>query len=350
MKIYSRYIARKLLSSFLYCICSILAVVWLTRSNDLLQIIINNGIGLSSFFTFSLLAFPEILYNAIPIGAFIATISVFMRLRQTSEIFALQNAGLANSDLAKPVLTMVTLLVIAHLFIACSLSPMAKRTMARKINKFNEKVSGFMIEDRVFVHPTENLTIFTEKQSKLRVLSNVFVNDKRTANKDSVIFAKRGDFVTIDNQTFLHLFDGTRQTLSSDGFVSMDFSFLAINIDLQKKGKKSYEILPSEMGMWDLLTNRGNISASFVEIYNRISLPLVNYIVSLISLIMVMSYYKTSKSAFYTIINYVINFAIVICFIILNRLSTANYYYCFFSMFLLAALSIKIKRIFALKY
>ena len=347
MKIYSLYIAKKLLSSFIYCICSILAIVWLTRSNDLLQVLINNGIGLSSFFTFSLLAFPEILYNAVPIGAFIATISVFMRLRQTSEVFALRNAGLSDFDLAKPVMIMITVLVVAHLIIACVLSPMAKRTMSRKINKFNEKVSGFMIEDRVFVHPTENLTIFTEKKSKLRVLSNIFVNDKRVANKDSVIFAKRGDFVVVDNQTYLHLFEGTRQTLTPDNFTSMDFNFLAINIDLQKMSKKTYKILPSEMGMWDLLTNQEDHRSSYIEIYNRLSLPLVSYIVSLTALIMVLKYYKTSHSTAYTIMNYVLNFAIVICFIILNRLSVNDYRYCFLSMFLLLTMALKIKQNFS---
>ena len=334
----------KFFSSFLYCICSILAIVWLTRSNELLQLIVNNGVGLSNFFTFSFLAFPEILYNAIPIGVFIATILIFMRLRQTSEIFALRNAGLSDSDLAKPIIIAVTSLVILHLIIACSLSPMAKRTMNRKIQKFNEKVGSLMLEDRVFTHPTENLTIYCEKNSKLKKLSNIFVSDQRAPGKDTAIYAKTGNFVDVDNQTYLHLFDGTRQVLTSDGYTSMDFNFLAINIHIQKKSTKTHNILPSERAFIDLITSKENRQANMVELYNRISLPLVSYIVALVSLMMILKYYKTSRSSLYTTINFVINFSIVVCFIILNRLSTNNYIYCFVSIILMIAIALLIKK------
>jgi LPS export ABC transporter permease LptF len=340
MQIYQKYIIKKLFVSFLYCISSILAVVWLTRSNDLLQLIVNNGIGLSSFFTFSFLAFPEILYNAIPIGVFVSVIAVFMKLRQTSEIFALRNVGLADIDLAKPVLITVTIITILHLLISCSLAPMAKRTMTRKINKFNEKVGSLMIEDSVFVHPTGKLTIYTEKKPKLKTLTNIFVSDKRTDGKDHVIYAKRGSFVEIDNQTYLHLFEGTRQTLSGEGYISMDFSFLALNVNIQKSNSTPYKILPNEKSLIDLVMHSTNKVEDLVELYNRIILPLVSYIVALVSLYFVLKYYKTPRSSMYTTFNFVINFSIVVCFIILTRLAVNNYNYCFISICLLLILSV----------
>lgn len=344
MQIYKRYITKKLFTGFLYCISSILAIVWLTRSNDLLQLIINSGVGLSSFFTFSVLAFPEILYNAIPIGVFVSTILVFMKLRQSREIFALRNAGLSDFDLAKPVLFTATIIVGLHLLIACTFSPMAKRIMNRKIQKFNEKVGSFIIEDRAFMHPTENLTIYCEKKPKLKTLVNIFVNDKRSPDKDVTIYAKTGSFVDIDNQTYLHLFEGNRQVLTSEGYISMDFNFLAVNIDLQKKPNKLRKILPSERGFVDLLTNKEERTVNLVELYNRISLPLVSYLVAIISLIMVLKFYKTSRSSLYTTANFIINFTIVVCFIILNRLSANNFYYCIISFALLLSIALVVMK------
>jgi len=344
MRIYSKYISQKVASSFIYCICAILSVVWLTRSNDILQLIINNGIGLSNFFTFSLLAFPEILFNAIPIATFIAIISIFIKLRQSSEIFALRNGGLSDYDLAKPIITIVTAIAILHLLIATYFLPLSKKIITRKINKFNEKVGSFIIEDRVFIHPTANITIYTEKKIKLGMLSNIFMSDKRIADKDVVMFAKKGNFVIIDDHTYLHLFDGKRQILTPEGYTSMDFDFFSVNVELPKKAKLVREKAMDEMNLWELISTYKKGDNNLVEVYNRFSMPIINYIVALLALALILKHYKGPHSSLWTVTSYVANLAIVVCFIVLTRLAINNYKYCFLSLLLITVLSAALYR------
>ena len=347
MRLFEKYIATKIFINFVYLLVAILFVIWLTRSNEILQLIINNGIGLSNFFIFSLLAFPEILFYIIPVALFMSTITIFIKLRQTSEIFALKNAGLANVDLARPVFIVAILATILHLTISLYLGPASKRTISRKIDHFNEKIGSFLIEERVFIHPTKNITIYADKRNKHGVLFNIFVNDQRDQNKNIVMFAERGQFVIKNDKSYLDLHNGKRQMLTESGLGVINFDYFSVNIDIKNSNPKPRQKTINEMGVFQLISTHEKGDSNLIEIYNRLSMPMLNIILASISVLMILEYYRSAKSYLWVITTYTINFIIFILFTFLTRLSLDNHIFAYASCIALLLLITTIIKNFA---
>jgi LPS export ABC transporter permease LptF len=340
MKLYEKYIASKIAHNFTYILMTILLVVWLTRSNDILQLIINNGIGIGNFFSFSFLVFPEILIYIIPVGFFVSTITVYMKLRQTSEIFALKNAGLDNIDLARPVFISAIFVTILHLFVSIYLAPHAKRTISRKISNFNQHIGSFLIEDRTFIHPTKDITIYADKRNKVGMLTNIFVSDKRDPSKNTVMFAEKGNFVVIEDKTYLNLFNGRRQLLTPTSHTVIEFDFFSVSIDINKTTPKPRKKFANEMGIIELITSHKEGDSNIVELYNRLSIPLLNIILATLSLGMVLKFYRSGYSTTRHIATYLISFSIMIIFVFLARMSIDKHQYAYISCAILILLSI----------
>ena len=315
-------------------------VIWLTRSNDILQLIINNGIALSNFFTFSILTFPEILYHIIPIALFISVITIFMRLRQSSEIFALKNAGISDFDLAKPVFFIAICITILHLSISFYFAPAAKRVIAEKIHSFSEKIGSFLIEERFFIHPTKDITLYADKKNKHGMLLDIFLSDTRDKEKNIVMFAQKGQFVIRDNRSYLDLYNGRRQILTKTGHVVMNFEYFSVNIDIKKAAKVIPKRSVSAMGLLELIKTHQKGDANLIEIYNRFLMPILNILLAYISVFMILKFYKISRTSKYVFVTYIINFALIITFTFLSRMSLDNHIFAYISFALISSISI----------
>ena len=99
---YQRYLLRQLLGPFVLVATGLTAVVWLSQSLRIIDLIVNKGLSLSAFMLMSMLVLPTFLGAVLPIAFFCSLLFVYNRLTIDSELVSLRAAGVGQWSLAKP--------------------------------------------------------------------------------------------------------------------------------------------------------------------------------------------------------------------------------------------------------
>ena len=77
-------------------------IVWLSRSLKYIDLIINKGLSLSSYFWFVSLIAPKILALLLPLISFVAVIYTYQKLKGESELLVIETFGLSKLFLMVP--------------------------------------------------------------------------------------------------------------------------------------------------------------------------------------------------------------------------------------------------------
>ena len=124
---YQRYILRQLLGPFVLVALGLTAVVWLSQSLRIIDLIVNKGLSLSTFMLMSMLVLPTFLGAILPIALFCSLLFVYNRLIIDSELVSLRAAGVGQWSLAKPALMMATIIAVISYAIVMYVMPVSHR-------------------------------------------------------------------------------------------------------------------------------------------------------------------------------------------------------------------------------
>ncbi|MCY4478294.1 MAG: LptF/LptG family permease, partial [Rhodospirillales bacterium] len=90
---YQRYLLRQLIGPFLLVTLGLTAVVWLSQSLRIIDLIVNKGLSFSAFLLMSMLVLPTFLSAILPIALFCSLLFVYNKLTIDSELVSLRAAG-----------------------------------------------------------------------------------------------------------------------------------------------------------------------------------------------------------------------------------------------------------------
>ena len=122
---YQRYLLRQLIGPFLLVTVGLTAVVWLSQSLRIIDLIVNKGLSFSAFLLMSMLVLPTFLSAILPIAFFCALLFVYNKLTIDSELVSLRAAGVSQWSLAKPALVMATIVVVVSYAIIMYVMPVS---------------------------------------------------------------------------------------------------------------------------------------------------------------------------------------------------------------------------------
>ena len=280
---YQRYLLRQLVGPFLLVTLGLTAVVWLSQSLRIIDLIVNKGLSLSAFLLMSMLVLPTFLGAILPIAFFCSLLFVYNRLTIDSELVCLRAAGVSQWSLAKPALAMATIIVVASYAIVMYVMPISHREFKERQFVLRSDHSALLLEEGSFNALTEGVTVYIRGREG-GTLNGILVHDARERERPVTMMAERGLLVqTAEGPRFI-LFNGHRQRIDRDSAELSLLNFERYTMDLSEfahqGGSRWRE--PRERFLGELLDPESEgadrLRSKFLsEAHNRIISPLFAY-------------------------------------------------------------------------
>ena len=213
--IFIKYVFLNILKPFLVISLVLTGIVWLSRSLKYIDLIINKGLSLTSYFWFVSLIAPKILALLLPLISFVAVIYTYQRLKGESELLIIETFGLSKLFLMVPAIIFGSIIALFLLLIEVYLSPNNYKTFKSFQSDLRNNFVMSTLEAGSFHNPIKGLTVYIDKASQDGIVKNILIHDTRNKEIESTILAKQGILTNFENKTKVIVFDGTRYLYNS---------------------------------------------------------------------------------------------------------------------------------------
>lgn len=291
MKLLDRYIIGEIIRPFLGA-CALFAFLLLMfqilRLSDFL--IVHRAplpivLQLAGFLIISISSY------IVPIAFLASTLVAFGRLSSDSELVAMKACGSSMHRITRPALGLAVGASLLTFLMTFELGPYGERTFNGILAKTGNTQVAAVLKEGMFNSGFFDLLLFAEKiDSKLGILSRVFVYDDREKNFPMVIVAKDGKIENLKSrssfggQVLLRLFDGHTYQIDPHNLTSQvgGFDEYELYLKIDEAGDVRHGE-PRVMTFGELRENmqRSNDKKSRryldleTEIWKRVSLSLV---------------------------------------------------------------------------
>ena len=234
-KIYQNY-TLDVIKLFITILLSLTFIAWTVRAVNFLDLIVENGYSLITYFEYSILNIFGIITKFIPLSFLLAITIFIVRQIQDNEFVILWTSGVNKIQVVNLFLFISIVITIFHLFFSIILTPAALNKSrfllsnqnftsilpTFKIQKFTDTFKGLtFIVDNKFENKISNIFLHDVSNN----LKNVLVNNQ--TNNSTTIIAKSG---IVENKQLL-LYNGNIIT-SNDNLENEVLKFEKIKIDL----------------------------------------------------------------------------------------------------------------------
>ena len=221
MKRRFRYIAVRLAGPFAVVTACVTAVAWLTQSLRFIDLIVNHGLPIPTFFALTTLMLPSLLAIVMPAALFIAALHVYARMAADSELAALRATGSSNAALAAPAAALGALAAIAVLAINLWFMPASLRAFKDRQHELRQSLASTMLEEGVFDMANDGLTFYVRDRASDGALLGVLIHDSRDRSAPATtVIAERGAIAGTPGGPRFMLENGSRQQRDETGRVS----------------------------------------------------------------------------------------------------------------------------------
>ncbi|SDZ80328.1 LPS export ABC transporter permease LptF [Rubrimonas cliftonensis] len=207
----SRYVLRELARPFAFFLLVLTAVIWLTQSLGVIEIVVNSGQSAGLFLQFVALLAPAALAIVLPLAAFAATLYAVHRLFGESELVAMIAAGMSPAALARPVALFGALVALAVAFCTIYAAPAATREMRERIANLRGDIANALVFEGQFLHPAPGLTIYVRENSGSGEMTGLFVHDQRDPEAEVTYTARRAVLARAEGGPRIMMQDGAAQ-------------------------------------------------------------------------------------------------------------------------------------------
>jgi lipopolysaccharide export system permease protein len=211
MKIIDRYVSAGVLFTTIFGVVVLSLVLVLGNIfKELLDLLINRDVPLTSVLAFMLYVLPFSLTFTIPWGFLTALLLIFGRLSADNELIALRCSGVSIQRIAAPVFLVACGLSLICLVINVEIAPRAEQQMMQAIFKMatSRPASLFQTDEIITDFPDRRIYIGSKREDG--TLENVtLVEMDERSNPMRIILAKEGE-LTFDEegqQLLLRLFE-----------------------------------------------------------------------------------------------------------------------------------------------
>ena len=236
-KIYQNFI-KEILKTFLLILFGLTIIAWTVRAVNFLDLIVESGYSVSTYFQYSFLNLFGILTKFIPLAFLLSLIMFIIKQIQEKEFLILWTSGVKKMKIVNLFFFISIFILIFYLISSTLIAPFAlneSRTLIRE-NNFNSLLPT--IRAQQFSDSFTGFTFIVEKKSKNKV-ENIFIHDSSntlkslTSNKaksiSTTISAKNG----LVEEKKMVLFDGKIISSSKDNIKNEIVKFSQLNINLE---------------------------------------------------------------------------------------------------------------------
>ena len=236
-KIYQNFI-KEILKTFLVILFGLTLIAWTVRAVNFLDLIVESGYSVSTYFQYSFLNLFAILTKFIPL-AFLLSLMIFIAKQiQEKEFIILWTSGVKKLKIVNLFFFISIFILIFYLIFSTLITPLAlneSRTIIRQ-NNFNSILPT--IRTQQFSDSFKGFTFIVEKKLKNKI-ENVFIHDKSNTLKNLTSGGEGGSSTTISakngfvEEKKMVLFNGEIISSKKDNSKNEIIKFEQLNIDLE---------------------------------------------------------------------------------------------------------------------
>jgi lipopolysaccharide export system permease protein len=257
------------------------AVIWLTQSLRLLDLVINRGQSAPTFVYLTLLIVPSLLVIILPIAYFAGTLFALNKLNSDSELVVMSAAGFSRAQIAVPVLIAAAIIMALTYLCGLYLMPAGQRAMKDKVVDIRADIGAALLNEGEFNTPADGLTVFIRELNSDGTIRGVMVHDNRNKKTPITYLAVRGQLAQTPAGARLIMFDGTVEESAHAGgqLTVLKFQRDVFDLDQFAGPARATERATSERYLPELFQPNPKLpqklrNAYIAEGHNRLSQPL----------------------------------------------------------------------------
>jgi lipopolysaccharide export system permease protein len=310
-RILNLYILREISLPFVMVLFILTFVLLMGRILQLMDLLINKGIGFLDISKFIVLLMPSFLMFTIPMSLLVAILIGLGRLSGDNEITVMKASGISLYQLSQPIAVAAVIAFISTSIITLFLVPQSN--YATKIHLYNvsKQKASIGIREKVFVDYFKGLLIYAEKiPLDGAYMEGVLIADTRLTDEPNTIIAKKAYLISDPKEltVTLRLENGSTHTVDPDlqNYRKMDFAVYDVNLDIGSSlfdEKKLKEKSSGEMTVLELRERLGKIGLEkqllrevAIELNKKLSIPMSCLILGLLGVPLGIRTQRSAKS------------------------------------------------------
>ena len=320
---------------FLLSATSLSLIVWIIQAVNFLDFISEDGHSFDIYFYFTVLNFPKIFKNVLPIIFFISLFYTISKYEENNELKIFWINGINKIKFSNVLIKYTFLFFLFQLFLSSLLSPTLQSQARLQLKESNMDFFPSLMQEKKFIDTVDNLTIFIENKKSPEEFKNIFLKDDLGSNRSQIIFAKSGFLKEIDGIRKLILFDG--KFLNTDEEKTTVFNFLRTEFDLSNYMTQSithpkvqelstYFLFKCNYSFYfdkikerffkyknvNILCNQEFVREINQELFERLIKPIYLFLITIIVCFLLTKYKETHKYKTYKSIIFTLGFIIII--------------------------------------
>ncbi len=291
-----RYILRQLTVALLAVTFGLVALIWLTQSLRLVELVVNRGLSLLVFLNLTSLLVPNFVAVVLPITTFVVVQFVYQRLSGDRELTVMRAAGLSPWGLTRPALMLIAGVVGTCYVLNIWIVPASYTAFREYQFEIRNRVVAFLLQEGVFTPISEDLTVYVRSRDRDGTLRGILVEDGRQKNSRATILAESGQLVSGANGPRVLLQNGNRQEIDKvSGRLNMlTFAENTIELTTAAKNEETRYRDAAEMSLAELTTPESALAPRdtgklLVEANRRLASPWTAASFAMVALVSVLT-------------------------------------------------------------
>ena len=258
-KIYQNFI-KEILKTFVVILFGLSAIAWTVRAVNFLDLIVESGYSIATYFQYSALNLLGILTKFIPLSFLLSLIFFIIKKIQEKEFTILWTSGIKKLTLVNLFFVVSLFILFLYLIFSTFITPIALQKSRSLLNE--ENFNSFLPTIRIqqFSDSFKGFTFFVEKK-KSNKIENVFIHDESNTLKNltsdqsdknsTTIVAENG---IVEERKKLILFNGQIISTNKENSKNNIIKFEQLNINLDNLSASTIKIPKlQETTTYDLL-------------------------------------------------------------------------------------------------
>lgn len=214
MNSFTRYVLRQLIVGMILVTGVLTCIIWLSQSLRFVEMIVNQGVTVTTFVYLTVLLLPNFLTIILPIAIFCIVLFVYSKLISDRELVVMRAAGQNQWALAKPAIILSSIVVLMGYGLNLHLLPSSYKTF-RDLQWEIRKFSHILLKEGAFTN-IAGVTVYVRERSNDGQLLGILAYDHRDKEKPETWMAAKGALVETDSGARVVMFDGNRQTIDRE--------------------------------------------------------------------------------------------------------------------------------------
>lgn len=211
-----RYVSRQLIIATLFVGGILICIVSLIRSLRLVDFVINRGLPPTVLLKLTGLLVPSFLTIVLPIALFTATLFVYNKLINDSELVIMRSTGMSQNALAVPAIVLAVIVTLLSYGLHLYWLPLSYSGFKDMRYTFQNTFGSVLLQQGRFNTPVDGVTVYVRARENDGDLLGIFVHDTRVQERPVTIMAERGALVTSETGARVVMFNGNRQEIDTE--------------------------------------------------------------------------------------------------------------------------------------